>query len=62
MHATTRNLVTCSFGRCNQPATVTVARCAPPEEIKLAVNGSTYYVEHDPVDIDYCESCADRLS
>ncbi len=54
MHASTRNLVTCSWPECHQPATVTVPRCAPPEEIKLAVDGSVYLIEHDPVDVDYC--------
>lgn len=54
MHASTRNLVTCSYGRCAQPATVVVGRCAKPEEIRLAVDGSVYLIEHDPVDVDYC--------
>jgi hypothetical protein len=61
MHATTRNLPTCSALKCGQPATVVVARCAPPEEIRLAVDGSVYLIEHDPVDIDYCSTCAGRL-
>jgi hypothetical protein len=62
MHASTAGLVTCCGPKCSQPATVTVPRCRPPEEIKLAVDGSTYLIEHDPVDVDYCTRCADRFS
>lgn len=55
MHAITRNLPTCSAPKCNQPATVLVLKCRPAEGIKLAVDGRTYWHEHEPVAIDYCE-------
>lgn len=61
MHATTANRVTCCAPSCSQPGTRQVVRCREPERVRLAVDGTEYLIEHDPIVLDYCDRCAGRL-
>ena len=55
MHASTRNLVTCSWPGCPQPEAVTVPHLIPEETARLAADGQLYIVrEAHTVEIGFC--------